>query len=431
MKVDLKQVIVPEYRMRRDFESARICELAESVAKFGLQNPPVVRQSPEGQLVLVSGERRLRALQMLADQNIEFTCGLDVFEPGTIPVTLFAELDELHAQELELAENTIRVDLSWAERAKAIAKLQELRQSQNPQQTFKDTASEILGKPARGSEISSVSNAVILSRHLEDPDIAAAKSESEAIAILKRKLANNLSMALGTKESIKSRHTPILGSCLDVLPSIDAGLFDVIVADPPYGIGMDKMPTLTNSASGLVHEYEDSPELALGIYTCLAAEGYRVCANRAHAYLFCDFKFFPIVAQLFADAGWGVWPTPIIWYKPGGGMIGDYEHGPRRSYECILFANKGRRPVMVVAPDVIAMSSDQRSHAAQKPVGLYVDLLRRSVIPGSRVLDPCMGSGTIFPAANKLGCTATGIEISKVHFNTAISRQKETSDESE
>jgi DNA modification methylase len=94
---------------------------------------------------------------------------------------------------------------------------------------------------------------------------------------------------------------------------------------------------------------------------------------------------------------------------PRGGI-----HGPRRNYECVLYALRGDKRVNFVANDVIPIPSERGSKtAARKPVELYVELLRRSVLPGNRVLDPCCGSGPVFEAAERLECVATGIEINE------------------
>ena len=64
-------------------------------------------------------------------------------------------------------------------------------------------------------------------------------------------------------------------------------------------------------------------------------------------------------------------------------------------------------------------------HAAEKPLDLYIDLLERSAHVGDHVCDPFMGNGVIFPAANKLYLTATGIEQNKTAFGFATARLEE------
>ena len=103
--------------------------------------------------------------------------------------------------------------------------------------------------------------------------------------------------------------------------------------------------------------------------------------------------------------------------------------GPRKTYEACLYARKGGKGVNQVGADVVDIPSAKGElHAAQKPVDLYAHLLRWSCIPGDKVIDPFMGSGTIFPAANELKVFATGIERSAIHFAVAQKRLKERLD---
>jgi DNA modification methylase len=109
-------------------------------------------------------------------------------------------------------------------------------------------------------------------------------------------------------------------------------------------------------------------------------------------------------------------------------MVGDYRRTPQRAYDVILYANKGDRHVQKTSPDVIQigmLDGAKRHHAAEKPVDLYVDLLSRSVSAGDVVLDPCCGAGPIFPAANRLGCFAIGIEFNPALATIATSRFEE------
>jgi len=88
-----------------------------------------------------------------------------------------------------------------------------------------------------------------------------------------------------------------------------------------------------------------------------------------------------------------------------------------------LYAIKGDRPVLKLAPDVLTYASDPNlGWAAQKPVGLFADFLSRSCRAGDRALDPFAGSGTIFPAAHGLRIKATGMEADPVAYGIAVKR---------
>lgn len=429
--IPLSALIIPEKRQRRVFNEKKLQELAESIMSKGLLHPPVVYFDGEN-YTLVAGERRTRAIQSLATIDVGVSCDGHSFPPGTLPITLLAELDQYSRREAELEENVIRDDLTWADKASAIAELDTLRRAQAAvvglQHSFSNTASEILGHEAQGAEITNVTEAIIVSKHLSDPEVANAKSQKEALKVIKKKaeaahravLAENFDLA-------KTPHTLALASAFAYANDLPSAAFDVILTDPPYGINADGF----GSMAGTEHAYEDTPDYGLDCYKLVAYEGFRVAKDKAHCYVFLDPRFWHAVSLEFALAGWNVWPTPLIWNK-GNGMLPKPEHGPRRTYEMILFATKGDRKVLKVAPDVITCPLViERDHGAQKPVLLFTELLSRSALPGNTVLDLFAGSGTIFPAANKMKVIATGCEIHEPYFNLALSRLESSDDISE
>ena len=61
-----------------------------------------------------------------------------------------------------------------------------------------------------------------------------------------------------------------------------------------------------------------------------------------------------------------------------------------------------------------------RIHPTEKPVDLLKKII--SAVPGDRVLDPFMGSGTTLVAAKSLGRKAIGIEIEEKYCEIAVRR---------
>lgn len=108
-------------------------------------------------------------------------------------------------------------------------------------------------------------------------------------------------------------------------------------------------------------------------------------------------------------------------------MLPRPEHGPRYTYECILFAAKGNKKTLVVKPDVISISPDAKLlHGAQKPVELFSDLISRSCLPGAAILDPFGGSGTTISAGIQARATVTLFELNPDNYNICLGRLKET-----
>lgn len=90
---------------RKVFSEAEINMLADSIKEKGLLQPILVKELDDGQIIIVSGERRFRAHEQLKLESIPawFTTG----DP----------------EELALVENLVREDLSAMETAEALKKL--------------------------------------------------------------------------------------------------------------------------------------------------------------------------------------------------------------------------------------------------------------------------------------------------------------------
>lgn len=410
-------VVIPENRFRREFDEKKLAELKESILRNGLLHPIVVERQGE-QFVLRAGERRLRAMLAILADNKEIRHGDAT--GFAIPVTDFAELNERERLEIEVEENTIRSDFTWQERTIALQKLHDLRKLQNPAQSITATASEVLGKPAEGGQVTSVSDKLLLAKNMHIPEVANAKTEKEAMKNL-RKIAeagHNAKLAKAAL-SITTPHTLIKGDSKDVLPKLQSGSFDVIITDPPYGVDAHQFGDMASTG----HDYKDSEKNLEGILSWFCDESFRVAKERAHAYVFCDVRRFDRLAVLMLLAGWQVFPTPLIWSKTNG-MLPLPDHGPRRTYECVLYAWKGDRKTLVVKGDVIEVPSVRSlKHGAQKPVALYLDLLSRSARPGDSVLDCFGGTGPVLVAANMMRLTATYVEMAEDSFNIAQLRK--------
>jgi ParB family chromosome partitioning protein len=106
--VAIDDVVVRE-QVRQQFDEESIKSLAESIRESGLQQPLLV-QNDNGVLVLIDGERRLRATRLLGATKIA------VFVLGD-PVSI------AEAVERQLACNLQRADLNIVERAKGISLL--------------------------------------------------------------------------------------------------------------------------------------------------------------------------------------------------------------------------------------------------------------------------------------------------------------------
>lgn len=448
--VPITDVVIDDGRIRKIFDAARLNELAESVARLGLLHPIVVRYSTEGKPHLVAGERRFRVLKQLHEKGVVVHCGGSPVPSGTVPTVQLRDLSAKDALEVELQENTVRHDITWQERSAAIAKLHHLRASQaavvGAVQTIKDTTVEVVGDDPSGYQQTQVRNAIILASHLDNPDVAKARSEKEAIKIVEREMRELFTAELAQKydiAAVQSQHTLLLGESIALdetsleelrdkseLRKIPDKVFDCILTDPPYGVGADDWVALSGSEAATKHKYRDDFPYVRRLMQEFFPQAFRVSKPEAHMYMFCDIRLWQTWATMAAEAGWAVWPVPLIWDKCGQGMIIGNVDGPRRTYEAILYARCGGKGVQAVGADVVRYAPVQAElHAAQKPVELFEHLLKWSCVAGDRVLDAFCGSGTIFPAANRLKLIATGIE--KRPENVMISSKRLNTTEAE
>jgi SAM-dependent methyltransferase len=414
--VHSNQIKVPD-RQRKRFDVRKIDELADGIEDKGLMHAIVLRPNGDGYL-LVAGERRLRAMQRLHGMSRSFLHDGTAVPVDQIPYVNIAIEDEIRAKEAELEENVLREDLTWQERNDAIAELHRLRTAQNPGQTRGDTAKELAAATDMhpGAAYRSVQRALLIDEYKDDPEVARAKSPTEAFKIVARKLEADFEASIERPRPARGAYACMFGDCREKLPTLKGDWFSAIIADPPYGIGADDF----GDAAQSIHHYEDTPAMAIDVAESIFREGYRVLRPTGHLFMFCDLDRFHELAEISRKYQFVPWRTPLVWHKAGAGHAPDPSRGPRRNYELILFCRKGDHKVKQVFSDVITIPPDrERLHAAQKPVDLYKHLLSWGCITGDHVLDPCCGSGTIFPAAKALGLKSLGIEVNPEFYERA------------
>jgi DNA modification methylase len=439
-------ILIKPNRQRQEFTPEHMQELKNSIEDLGLMHAPVLRYEGTG-WVLVAGERRLRAISEIFELGGSFQYNGQLYEGGMVPFVNIGDLTDLEIEEAELDENLKRRDLSWQEHAAAVERLHNLRVKQRPPKseqillagevaqvtapghTIADTAKEIRGS-SEGIHQETTRREIIVARHLSNPAIANAKSADEAFKILKRQeeQTKNIELAKTVGATFNADLHHLLNmDCLSYMETLanspTTAKFDVICTDPPYGMGADNFGDGAGKLSGIEHHYDDSYASWKKLMTAWAPLSYAVCNPQAHAYVFCDPDNFHELRDLMRAAGWYVFRTPLINYKLNSGRVPLPDQGPRRQYEMILYAIKGKKTVTHIYPDVLSTNSDENlSHGAQKPVAVYQNLLQRSARPGDRLYDPFCGTGPLFEAAHGFKCTAVGTELNPEYFAMSLKR---------
>lgn len=416
--IAIGDIIVPQNRQRADIDAKGIETLSASITDIGLLQPIVLRDDGK---TLVCGERRLKAISAL---SAAYWHDNSQVQRGQIPFVCLSELDAEHLYQAELEENVCRVDLRWDQKAKAIAALHALRKQQSGgTQTITATASEILGKPATGRDVTDISNATLIAQFLDDPIVAAQPDQKTALKVIREELKNKERQRLSLQfDPTATPHQLFKAdSLVDALQFSQK--FDVVVTDPPYGIDIDTKDTFDTTE----HEYDDSDEMFQRILKELPFVMFATMKANAHGYIFCDIRRFTEIQVAFELAGFSVWPRPLIWDKGNTGSFGNIEYGFRACYDAILFVRKGDRKVTAGYRDVINITQKTNLvHPAGKPPELFEELLKRSALPGDTVADYFAGSAPIFPAAQRLKLIAYGWENHDKYYPMAVETLKAT-----
>lgn len=433
MKLVPLSAILIKNRQRKIVSPQKVNEYKTSIAERGLLHAPItITEVHDGVEVerLIAGEHRFKAIELLAKEGLlYFYDGMPV-QPGFIPtVTLADFLTEADLKEAELDENVRRADLTWQERAEALADLHNLRQQDNPKQTLAATAKELSEKgatqvPRRIEQ--QVRESVAVAKHLGNAKIANARNATEAYALVMKLEEESINAALAKKQIAGMVGRPDVevrnGDCLVALPAMDSGIADLFLSDPPYGISASGGGFSSRTVHH--HNYNDTAANAKAIALAILTEGFRICKPRANLFMFCDIDLFPWLKETAANMGWTPFRRPMIWQKSESeGMAPWGGQGPRITTEFIFYATKGQKGMISSPVDLLnvkRVSRSARIHAAEKPIELLRKLIECTTLPGDLVIDPCCGSGSTMVACKELRRRGIGIEKDADYYNTAM-----------
>ena len=202
-----------------------------------------------------------------------------------------------------------------------------------------------------------------------------------------------------------------LGDCLEVLPTLEAGIVDAVVTDIPYGEVNRDSSGLRNLDKGAADTVTFSTDEA-------AAECIRLAGT---VYLFCGIEQVSPLRAKFVAAG--LTTRLCVWEKTNPSPM----NGDRlwlSSIESCVFARKPRVYFSehCESPVWRGPTAKRQQHPTQKPVWLMQRLVRASVPNAGAVLDFCMGSGTTGVACVRTGRKFIGIEKEPKYFDIAVKR---------
>jgi DNA modification methylase len=186
------------------------------------------------------------------------------------------------------------------------------------------------------------------------------------------------------------------GDCREWMPEAD-----VLVTDPPYGMGYQSNFALTGPSRPIAGDGDTTlRDWLLSVWTgpALVFGTWRVPRPPCDQLLVWDKGDTPGMGNLTIP--WG--PSHEEVYVIGSGFSG------RRSGSVLRVRGYG------------AMADARPDHPTPKPVALMAQLIEKC--PSGTILDPFMGSGTTLVAAKSLGRKAIGIEIEERYCEIAAQR---------
>ena len=193
------------------------------------------------------------------------------------------------------------------------------------------------------------------------------------------------------------------GDCREVLARGELPHADLVLTDPPYGVGC-KYTHFEDTKLNLRQLIGESIELI----------------RRAG----------DVVLMTPGVGNWYEYPAPdwtLAWITPAGAGSGPWGFccwQPVLAYgKCPFLSNGlGRRHDIIEHTE----AAEKNGHPCPKPIGFWKKLMARgSVNERDIILDPFMGSGTTLQAARELGRYAIGIELSEEYCEIAAKRQQQ------
>lgn len=386
--VDLDRLFLSPHNPRHN--DAAVPHVAESIRRFGWQQPIVARPSGE----VIAGNTRLKAAKQLGHAKV--------------PVVWFAGSD-LDATAFQIADNRTHEFATWDE--PALAKLlQELRAEDSLDGVGFDTEDidELIAKIESGGDGPNV--------EVDDPGPPPLPK---------------VAVARPGDLWVLGQHRLLCGDSTNLadVQRVMAGARAALVAtDPPYlvdytgerpnGTGKDWSETYREV------DITDADAFFRGLFTNVLA----VLGPKAAIYCWHAHKRQSTITRIWDELGI-LDHQQIVWVKPTpvfGRVYWHFRHEP-----CLMGWKKGDKPEHdgVHAHDSVwevDWEGKQRivgnEHPTQKPVELFRRPMLKHTQPGDVCFEPFSGSGSQLIAAEELGRRCRAIEIAPAFVDVAIRR---------
>jgi ParB/RepB/Spo0J family partition protein len=417
-KVAMVDISSIEVGNRARKEMGDIQELETSLKESGLISPLAVKELPDNKYYLLAGERRLIALKR-SNATI-------------IPVRIYSNnLSDIEIKIVEKSENFFRKDMEYWEYDNLIKEIHELKKQIHGTAapgpggsgwTLKDTAK------LAGVTDASVSTAIKRAEVREAfPELFGdCKTQKDASKIIKKmdEMLTKEQIAKRLEDTRSNGKLNQLAKCFIIkdffegVAGIPDNIMHLVEIDPPYAIDLNALKKTDGESIYNQSEYNEVPtsdyqDFMRRVFT----QCYRVMNE--HSWLLCWFApepHFEMIYNELINAGFNTTRMCGVWNK-GFGQAKRPEIHLANSYEMFFYAWKGRPAlnkqgranVFSFSP----VSPQQKTHPTERPIEMMREIYDTFAFTGSRVFIPFLGSGSGLIAADQLGMSPVGFELSK------------------
>lgn len=480
-QLDPHQIVIRRETRQRQENINDVEDLKQSIRALGRIINPIVVRRVDDEIVLVAGERRLKA-------SLEL-------QLSAVPVRFFEDLSDTEAEIVELEENVKRKELAWRDQVRAIGRIHILHQKQTRGWKIEQTAEAVSLHHSQVRKILHVFDALDSSKIAKAEGIEQAYntlhrfSERKAEAIVGdiivqgAKIFGTQASATGTVADVTNAAAllataPPPDDNLTISAAVKIADDDLIPASPPTAInGHPVVPTVsaqvTSSAApppiinanfiewartyegpkfSLIHcdfpygnyrggdstslnsmeteeFYDNTESVYWNLVDGLTQNLDRLLSYSAHIIFWFNMNFYTETVSRFRKVGLMVHDHPLIWHKTGGaggqGVVpGTATTYPRRMYDTALLCVRGGRPLAKPgANSYSAPTVGNKIHPSQKPEPMLRFFLQMVVDETTTMLDPTCGSAAALRAAEDLGAKSIlGIEMDPNYAQAALTR---------
>lgn len=394
--------------------------LEESIKESGLIAPLAVKTNGDGTYILLAGERRLTVLR---NNKVD-----------TIPARIYEEeLSNLQIKVIEKSENFYRKDMEYYEFDKLTLEIHQMQQELHgvavpgPGSSgwgTRDTA-EMLGAKSPAMVTEAVKRAQ--AREAFPELFENCKTASDASKVLKKVdealVKQVIAQKLETQQSNSNLHDLakrfIIKDFFEGVKEIPDGIMHLVEIDPPYAIDLNAKKKKDGESKYILEDYNEvDRDTYCDFMSKVFTESYRVMAP--HSWLICWFAPHPWFEHVYKGlkaAGFDSTRMCGIWTKGTSGQSMNPSTRLANTYEMFFYAWKGQ-PALNKAGrgndfHFSPVPAQQKTHPTERPIELMEEIYSTFAFSGSRILIPFLGSGNGLLAANKLGMSAVGFELSK------------------